>query len=543
MPDVDASPSDMPMFAPRAGAGGRDAGQLSAGRSAPETSEDSGTPPEPEPPELDPQPGLRISLPAGKLTGLQVGPVRAFLGIPFGTIPQRFAPSQRAAPWSGVLEAARYGPSCPQADNGLASHSDENEDCLTLDVYTPERLDAKLPVMVFIHGGAFVAGATNQYTATQLAQTPMVVVAINYRLGALGFFAHPALDATRPDSPSGSDGIRDQQLALHWIRENIAAFNGDRTRLTVFGESAGAISACIHWVSPSSRGLAQRYILQSGTCTLDGPGVQTKTKAHALGMQMADALCPGEADQLACLRAKPARELTTWGGDTGLWGPAWFPTIEGERGVLPDYPERLAARADMLAPLIVGTNKNEWGFFEQVAHAVTPMSVADLNTTIANAFGEHADVVQAQYNTTDDADANNVWIRLVTDMSFRCPSRTLARLADANGASAWLYSFEQGPAFHAYEIDYVFGGNWVSSANGTQPPSAALIATVQRYWTRFAATGDPNNEADPMWPRFQTASDPHMVLVDPPHAGMGLSSAECDFWRSYWRNGGTVDLR
>jgi len=128
-------------------------------------------------------------------------------------------------------------------------------------------------------------------------------------------------------------------------------------------------------------------------------------------------------------------------------------------------------------------------------------------------------------------------------LSFRCPTRTLARLADGKGASVWLYSFEQGPALHAYEIDYVFGGAWVSRAAGNPPPSAALIAVMQRYWTRFALAGDPNGAGDPLWPRFQTASDQHMVLVAPPHQGMGLASAECDFWRSYWRNGGTVDLR
>jgi para-nitrobenzyl esterase len=543
---LDASQPDMPMFTPRAGSGGstgigrRGANAGAAGTSA--AAGDSG-PSEPEPPELSPQPGLRISLPNGKLWGLQVGGLRAFLGIPFGSVPQRFAPSQRAEPWSGTLDATRYGPACPQADNGLASHDTQDENCLTLDVYTPDDSRTKLPVMVFIHGGAFVAGATSQYDATQLAMTPMVVVAINYRLGALGFFAHPALDATRPDLPSGSDGIRDQQLALHWVRENIGAFNGDRERVTVFGESAGAISACVHWASPSSRGLAQRYIMQSGTCTIDGPGLQTKAKADELGMQMADALCPGQADQLACLRAKPAAELATWGGDMGLWGPLWQPTIEGEGGVLPDYPERLVARADKLAPFIVGTNKNEWGFFEQVAGAVTPKSVADLNSTIASAFGEHADMIREHYSTTDDAEANDVWMRLVTDMSFRCPTRTLARLADSRGASTWLYSFEQGPAYHAYELDYVFGGDWVSSNAGVGPPSAALIGVVQRYWTRFAATGDPNGEADPAWPRFQTASDQHMVLVDPPHQGSALASAECDFWRSYWREGGTVDLR
>jgi para-nitrobenzyl esterase len=127
-------------------------------------------------------------------------------------------------------------------------------------------------------------------------------------------------------------------------------------------------------------------------------------------------------------------------------------------------------------------------------------------------------------------------------MSFRCPSRTLARLADRRGASAWLYSFEQGPALHAYEIDYVFGVDWVSKANKLEAPSATLTGLVQHYWTRFAATGDPNGGSDPLWPRYETATDEHMVLADPPRTGTGLASAECDFWGSYWRQGGTIEL-
>jgi para-nitrobenzyl esterase len=504
---------------------------------------EGGIPSEPDPPDLPPQSGLQITLPSGAVSGSQAGDVRTFLGIPFGTIPQRFAPSQRVAPWLGTREATRYAPACPQADNGLSTRGEESEDCLQLDVYTPAELGAKLPVMVFIHGGAFVAGASSQYDATRLARTPLVIVSINYRLGALGFFSHPALDARRPDVPSGSDGIRDQQLALRWVRENIGAFNGDRDRVTVFGESAGAISACIHWVAPGSRGLAQRFILQSGTCTWDGPGVHRKQEADALGMRMAEALCPGQPDPLACLRQKSAGELAKWGPDMGLWGPPWQPTIEGEHGVLPDDPERLAARADALAPFIVGTNRDEWGFFQAVAGSVAPATVAELSAAIASAFGDHARDVEAQYTAVNDAEANAVWMRLVTDMSFRCPTRTLARLAANRGADVWLYSFEQGLAYHAHELDYVFGFDWISSATSGAPPSQTLAGAIQRYWTRFATAGDPNGTSDPNWPRFDAETDTHLVLVDPPRTGVALASAACDFWRSYWRDGGTVDLR
>lgn len=160
-----------------------------------------------------------------------------------------------------MRDATLYTAECPQANTVLLGFGFQDEDCLTFNIYTPLYIDRALPVMVFLHGGAFVNGASSQYDGKILSESNAVVVTVNYRLGALGFFSNPTLDESRADAPSGSDGIRDQQLALDWVRDNVAAFGGDRHNVTLFGESAGAISACIHYVAPSSQGLADRVIL------------------------------------------------------------------------------------------------------------------------------------------------------------------------------------------------------------------------------------------------------------------------------------------
>jgi para-nitrobenzyl esterase len=490
-----------------------------------------------------PQAGLRIELPTGALLGKQVGSTREFLGIPYAEPPVgdlRFAPPRAAKPWNGMRDATAFGPDCPQLSISWASAGAHDEDCLNLNVYTPAQVTSRLPVMVFLHGGAFVTGAGSEYDGKILAEMPVVVVTLNYRLGALGFFSSPALDATRLGAPSGSDAIRDQQLALQWVQDNIANFGGDASNVTVFGESAGAISGCVHYVSPSSRRLAARYIIESGSCTDDGLGVRYKQDADALGQRLIDGLCAGASDALACLRGKSAQEVVDWGIDLGMFGAGWLPTIEGDGGVLPDTPERLIASANALAPLIVGTNKNEWGLYQQLG-AAAPSSRADYQTLIAQEFGAMSDQVSDQYPVSSDAEANDVYVQLVSDVSYRCPARSLALLASGRGARVFMYSFEQGTALHSQELDYVFGGD-VFSYYGGGPPVAALQSSVQRYWTGFASDSEPNAASDPTWPPYRVDDDQYMVLVDPPRASTGLARGSCDFWRNYFSQGGTISL-
>jgi para-nitrobenzyl esterase len=488
---------------------------------------------------------LLVRTELGPLHGQLEGTTREFLGIPYAKPPVgtlRFAPPLPADPWLGTFDATQFGDACPQQDPALAPQQMQSENCLTLNVYAPSAATQPLPVMVFIHGGAFVSGGSSQYDAKALSGTRVVVVTLNYRLGVLGFFSHPALDATRPDAPAGSDGLRDQELALRWVHDHIAAFGGDPKNVTLFGESAGAISACLHWVSPTSSALAQRFIIESGACTSDAYAVQDKSEANALGRDLSEALCPDATDVLGCLREKSVEELVQWGVTRGQFGAGWRPTLEGPGGILPDTVEHLIASSAALAPIIIGTNAREWGLFQRLG-AAKVNNREKLARISAATFGAKADQVARYYPARTDEDASEVYVRLVTDAAFRCPTRTLAQLASQRGASVFLYSFEQGSALHAQELDYVFGDNIMSYYYDALPPSAALTASVQHYWTQFALRGDPNAKGEVEWPRYRVDTDQHVVLVDAPHVGHGLAREPCAFWRDYFEKGGTMDLR
>ncbi|MDY6919598.1 MAG: carboxylesterase family protein [Pseudomonadota bacterium] len=240
------------------------------------------------------------------------GTVRTFLGIPYAEAPTgalRFRPPQPVMPWKGVLKTLTFSPSCVQPPGPLAAPGEQSEDCLTLNVYSPAgaKPGAK-PVMVFIHGGAFVSGGSSQYDGARLAEDyGVVVVTLNYRLGALGFLSHPELDQELQAPQSGNLGLKDQQLALHWVQQNIVAFGGDPQQVTLFGESAGSASTCVHMVAPGSQDLAQQFIMESGVC-IGGLPINSKTQSDAIGEALLQALCPEATDRLGCLRELPAAQ-------------------------------------------------------------------------------------------------------------------------------------------------------------------------------------------------------------------------------------------
>lgn len=516
----------------------------------PQPSDDSGMPSGSDSSVSVGQSGTLIEIGDGTIEGKVVGNTREFLGIPYAKPPVgdlRFAPPEPAAPWTDTRNAMEFGPWCPQAEGLVqmlagASNSTVDEDCLTLNVYAPNTPAEPLPVMAFLHGGGFKIGAGAQYDGQKLSEAgPVIVVTINYRMGALGFLSLPELDATRPGAPSGNDAIRDQQLALRWVKDNISAFGGDPGNVTLFGESAGAISACIHLVAPGSKDLAQRLIMQSGGCVANYRFLAVKADTTVLSMQMAGDVCSGEPDVLACLRAKPASDIIGWGADVGgIIGALWLPSVEGEAGgVLPDTPENLIASGNYnKAPFIVGSNKNEVGLFQFVGQTKRMNTVAELEDEIDQTFPSDAagaEAVKAQYAAASDAEANDAFIRMLTDLAFRCPARTLLRTTTDQGSTAFLYSYEQGTAYHSEELTYVFGFSMggLSQFLGGGPPSEALLEAVPRYWTHFARSADPNGEGNPEWPEYDTASDQHMTLKTPPEAGSQLSKSDCDFWDQY----------
>jgi para-nitrobenzyl esterase len=470
-----------------------------------------------------------IAISSGAVQGALAGQTREYLGIPYAKPPidgLRFAPPQPAEAWDGTRDASAFGPSCPQGTSTVAIPGAQSEDCLTLNVFRPNTDDTEataLPVMVYIHGGAFVTGGSSQTHAELLADNgSLVVVTINYRLGPFGFIALPALDRERANAPSGSDGIRDQQLALEWVHDNIAAFGGDPNDVTVFGESAGSMSACIHMVSPASSSLRQRVIMESGTCLSGGMAAKTQADGYALSQALVSDLCGDADDVLGCLRGLPSDQLVGWGANNDIFGAGWGPTIEGD--VLPDKPEVLLANASALPPFIIGVNKNEWQFFQLTGRDPILTSIDDLHNTLETLFGDHASEVEAQYPVDDDDDADKAYVDLMTDIRFRCPTRRLLRLAAGVGASGRVYSFEQGVAYHSAELSYVFG-DAVRQAFAPDP----LQDTIQDYWSAFARSGSPSAPDAPDWPVFDSQTSAYLTLSDPPCVTSDFG-ANCDFW-------------
>ncbi len=503
-------------------------------------------------PECDETGGARpqsctVCIHQGWVHGLSEGAACTYLGIPYARPPVgtlRWAAPQAADGWDGVREATAYGHACPQVPD-VSMAPTTSEDCLFLNVHGPAAARSELlPVLVFMHGGGFFGGASNVYGGQGLSEMgPAVVVTTNYRLGALGFFAHPDLDRQREAEPSGSDGIRDQQQALRWVQDNIASFGGDPDNVTLFGESAGSSSVCIHVVSPGSRDLARRFIMESGVCT---GGVANeiaplpREAMYSLTQQMAAEFCPGASDVLGCLRGLPADQLLLWApaadsGSTGLGLTTWRPVIEGAGGVLPEHPDALIASGDFNpGEIIVGFNKNEYALF--AAFAGSAWTVAEMRTLVDQRYGNRTDEIMALYAPDDSVDANQAYITLMTDVMFRCPSRRFARAMSAKGTTVYLYSFEQGTAQHTDEMVYVFGpecfGNGLMSVFRPIWP-ASLLEAFPRYWGNFAFDGDPNGSGLPSWPRYEATSYQHMVLVDPLSVGSGLQQAPCDFWDGY----------
>jgi para-nitrobenzyl esterase len=480
--------------------------------------------------------GLTVAFASGKVKGKLVDNTREFLGIPYAKPPVgalRFMAPQPIDPWTDEKDTSMHGASCAQSPGTLSPMGAVSEDCLTVNVYTPMTTPAGgLPVFVWIHGGAYISGGSSQYDGQKLSERgPMVVVTLNYRLGAFGFLSHAALDATRGNEPSGNDGLRDQQLALKWVKNNIAAFGGDPSKVTVAGESAGAMSACIHLVSPPARELAQRFMFESGVCSGETL-LKKKAEGDALGKMLGDELCAGQPDAIKCLREKQVPDFTEWHKSSSLFGAGFVPVYSMADPLLPDNPSKMidAGNYNSKAAILAGTNLNEWGLF-QLLGSPKPATIADLDMAIDTQLGAQvgagAALVKMHYRPATDAQANDAMIRLMTDSAFRCPTRALARQVLKKGTpKVFLYSFEQGTAYHASEIPYVFG----NPSQLAPTLDEGTLNAMQPFFIQFAVTGDPNGRGALTWPAYDEASDQHMSLKTQSAAGAGLAKADCDFW-------------
>lgn len=415
----------------------------------------------------------------------------------------------------------------------------ENEDCLVLNVFTPlHPKGQRLPVLVFLHGGGNMWGAGSDADGRYLSEAgEVIVVTLNYRLAALGGLVLPELDREIGHA-SGNLIVRDQQLALRWVQDNIRAFSGDPANVTLFGESGGSVDVCYQLFAQGSQGLFQRAILESGVCVSEGVKLFDKDPAKAVerSQELVTAFCPNATDVLGCLRAADASQLGSW--SPSAWSMADFAGtfgtyIDGE--IIEVSPSTLLASGRVnKVPVIVGTNANEL-FLARAEFFGAPWPLFEDATALA-AFELLAPGLLAAYDVNpvelpflEVERINDVGVRILGDLAFRCPSRALAR-GLSQLTEVYMYSFELTPAVHGQELDYVFGwpGGIFSPLfpEAEHPPTAAVIEVVQKYWTSFGTTGKPLGPV--AWPRYQTPQDEHLLLDKQVGTARGLARAACD---------------
>ncbi|USI74757.1 carboxylesterase/lipase family protein [Sphingomonas morindae] len=465
-------------------------------------------PPPPAPPAAAAAPIVRVA--QGLVRGTAAGGVLRFKAIPYAAPPigaRRWRPPAPPASWPGVRDATRFGPVCPQAPVDWAGHDldSTSEDCLTLNIWTPRAQPAaRLPVMLWLHGGGYTAGAGSQstYEGTALARRGVVIVTINYRLGALGYLAHPALSAEAADHVSGNYGLRDQIAALAWVHANIARFGGDPANITVFGQSAGGGSALLVTTAPAARGLVAKAIFESPSA-LDLPDgaspAAARAAAEAAGLAFGRRL---GASTAAALRALPVRAIVA----ASVTAPRRV-TAPGIDGVLVpgDITARYRQGRDLGVPILLGWNSDE------AARFVPRTGAAAFAAQLRARFGPRA-ATWARLYPAAGADATAAARALLSDTDFGWRSWSVAEARRRPGAApAWLYQFDNPPpgldgrrtpgAIHSDELGYVWGNN--DPAGRWPAADRAQAERMQRYWVQFARTGDPNAPGLARWPAYR----------------------------------------
>jgi len=442
-------------------------------------------------------PDIVVQTDAGRIAGEALPDGRhLFRGIPFARPPVgalRWKPPLPAKPWAGIRDATRSGPGCMQIDydwnHGNAVN--QSEDCLYLEVGSPDLKPARpLPVMVWIHGGGNRAGGAPGTIQSDLSRK-VVVVSIQYRLGAFGFLSHPALTAESRHRSSGNYGLLDQQAALRWVRANIRGFGGDPGNITVFGESAGAQDINLLMLSPLARGLFHKAIEESGTAGFGMPPRSLKEN-EAIGEALARrAGAPAHADA-AALRKLPAEALLQAAEKTPVPGLAdnsyiWVQSVS-DGWVISETPGTTLRRTGgARVPLLIGNNARELEGLHDLAQ---------LNDAIDRTFSSHAAGAKAYYAGYADPDPKRraLLLRASTDMAFACPSDFVAAMHSRAGNPTWQYEFDYAlpgeQVSHSYEIKFAM------QAPANFPKGAPPLYD---YWINFARTGDPNGTGLASW--------------------------------------------
>ena len=454
--------------------------------------------------------GPVIKIEQGKVQGLNVKDVLVFRGLPFAAPPVgdlRWRAPKAPAKWNDVKVAETFGATCAQA-----------EDCLYLNVYEPldAKPNSKLPVMVWIHGGAFIFGSGSAYDGTQFAKQGVIVVTINYRLGRAGWFAHPALTAESPKGPVANYGLLDQIAALQWVQDNIAKFGGDKDNVTIFGESAGAISINYLMLAPQARGLFDKAISQSGFGRLAAMPVHSEGSAPSgeqIGQRFADkaGIKGSDAAAAKALRALSWAELNAGQGGIGS-ADAPLPMADGKYITGSAYAG-FAKGAEAPVPYLLGGNSDEASLTRRSMNATEQLA----------AIKDGREAFLAAFDPDSTGNADRIMARLVTDIQISEPDRALARL-HAQRASTFIYHFSYTPIAqrdtlfglpHGGELGYVF--NTARGGGSFDEEGKKIAQAANQYWAEFAKTGNPGTAGGPAWPKFDKETE---ALLEFPAGGV-----------------------
>jgi para-nitrobenzyl esterase len=457
--------------------------------------------------------GTIVRTDKGLVRGVTEGPSTVFQGIPYAAPPvgaRRFTMPTPAEAWSGVRDAGKPGAFCAQLNvEGTGLLPGSSEDCLYLNVTTPGSTGEPRPVMLWIHGGGWTSGNGSDYDGKWLSQAgDVVVVSINYRLAALGFFGYPGL------TNSGTFGLADQQEAMRWVQRNARAFGGDPNNVTVLGESAGGLSTCAQIASPIARPMMDRAIVESGSCEMnyppngnypDGPAkvwwaprseIQAKGKAAGTALGCSDLACLRKLDTFAMLK-------TDDGFTTAGYGTPLLP-IEPRKALKIGFFNRV--------PVMEGNTRDEQGYFGWLYELGGTMTPASYRENLVKSFGAKAAAVEKEYPLSAYDSPIHAWNAVTTDRGWVCPSVT-SSTSMARHTPVYTFSFADRTAppyvyfpagyvpqaYHSSELPYLFNFGTLAPLN---PAQTALSKQMLKYWTNFARSGNPNGPGLPKWDRF-----------------------------------------
>lgn len=489
----------------------------------------------------------------GMVTGHMNGTVYEFLGIPYAAPPidsLRWKPTRTHENWTTPIIADNFPPVCPQKryDQGDATYTLEgDEDCLYLNIWSPD-INANLPVMVFIHGGGNQQGSTSQisggtyfYQGKNLADRgDVVVVTIEYRLGVLGYLVHPGLELENSNSIAGNYAVMDQIFALKWIQNNISAFGGNPSNVTIFGESAGGVNVGNLLISPFANGLFHKAIIQSAE-----PHINAYDDSENKGIDFVNEYIQSGTDsaKIAFMRTVPADSITIKMSNPlagGVVQMNWQPVVDGY--VFNDFPENsFQTGAFNKVPLIIGSNSEEMSIAAPLT-VVPAMVDLLINTSVPAAYQSQAHTLYP--SGSNSTEARESYVGILTDAQFTSTTRRTAQCVSLNQTEpVWRYFFTHKHtipqlatlgSYHGMELFYVFN-NWENATLGSGPLFKPADDSTQNvmlsYWTNFARSGNPNGTGLTTWPQYNAANDCYLeIKARPNNTQCGLRTTKSELW-------------